>query len=564
MRGRDMESLRKTLVQIAERYRLLETSQKVAIALCLVVIVGSLISLMRWSTRAELVPVMAQDLSFDEMDKAEEALEAGGIDYQRSGRRLLVREQDRYNAVRVLNKAGALPEDFEFGFARLMEEDSTFKPSSVLAHQRRVALGYELAKVIASSPAVEHAFVLIQEQDKRRIGQPRARPSASVKIAMKSGHPVTSTVVEGCARLVATAVAGLEPHDVTVFDAKGLKAYSVPRPEDALNHGLLEERKKNEEYLLSKVLAQLSYIPGVLAAVSVEIEAAKTRTESLTYDEAEVKSDQSNTSRTGSAAAPAETGVNPNVGIALNAGGGEAQSETEEARTENFEPKLTEHTVSELAPFGLKRATAAVNVPRSYLFSVMAARYPDAPEARDTDREFIEVRDEVFGGVRDAVKTILHARAEDDVRVDMFYDLGPGPAALGGMNGAEPAAAASLGTWALLKSHGPQLGLAGLALLSLLMMCMLVRKTARTASARFSTFEPEADAQRLNLEPGGVLPVPGGPVGRAEASEGILVGHEVDAATLQSKQFDEQVGRLVDEDPAGVADLLRRWVERDS
>ncbi len=557
-----MESLRRMIEQIAERYRLLEASQKVAIGLCVVVIAGSLISLVSWSTKPMLVPIMAKDFTFDQMDAAEEALRGEGINYERAGNRLLVREQDKYNAVRVLNRHDALPEDFEFGFAKLMKEDSTFKPSSVLEHQRKVALGYELAKVIASSPVVENAFVLIQQQDKRAIGQPRVKPSASVKITMRGGRAVTPVVVEGCAKLVATAVAGLSPHDVTVFDTKTLKASSVADPDEVLAQGLLEERKKNEQYLQSQVLDQLAYIRGVLVSVSVELDGSRSRTENFSYAEAEVKSEESSTSQSGSASTPGETGVNPNTGVALNAGAGGTQSETEESHTENFEPKLTERTVSEMAPYALKRATAAINIPRSYMLNIFKARYPDKDEPRDTDSAFVDVRDEVFTGVREAVKSIIHAQADSAVQVDMFYDLEPGGGVLPGMPGGEATIASTLTTTQAMKSYLPQIGLGGLALFSLMMMMRMVRKTTRTARTKFPMPEEEKTEQ-FAVASDGVLAVPGGPVGQAETSEGFLVGHEVDEQTLANQQLDEQVARLVDDDPAGVADLLRRWVEQD-
>jgi flagellar biosynthesis/type III secretory pathway M-ring protein FliF/YscJ len=68
-----MDSLRRMIEQMTERFRPLETSQKLAIFLCVVVIVGSLVSLMRWSTAPELVPILAKDFSLDQRDTAEEA-----------------------------------------------------------------------------------------------------------------------------------------------------------------------------------------------------------------------------------------------------------------------------------------------------------------------------------------------------------------------------------------------------------------------------------------------------------------------------------------------------------
>ncbi|MCK4658724.1 MAG: hypothetical protein KAV82_04310 [Phycisphaerae bacterium] len=552
------------LQQIAERYGLLDTSQKIAIGMCVVVIAGSLLSLVHWSTKPELVPILAKKLSYDEMDAAEEALTAAGIEFKQSGRRLLAHEKDRYNAIRVLNKANALPEDFEFGFAKLMESDSTFQQSSVLEHQRQVALGYELAKVIASSPTVESAFVIIQQQNKRSIGQPRIKPSASVKITMKSGRPVTDTVVQGCANLVATAVAGLSPHDVTVFDTRTVKSHKVPDPDEVLAKGLLDERKRYESHFQQKVMAQLSYIPGVLASISVELDNAKMHTETLSYAEAELESEETNSSRTGSPNVPGETGVNPNVGVAATAGGSSMQSETEESRIKNFPPQITEKMVKEQAPFALKRTTAAITIPHSYLLGAVEKRYPDKQDVHETDREFVDMRDAIFARIHDAVKNILQATEDADVQVEMYYDTGPGGGLLPGMPGmpgAEGVATVALTKTEMLKSYGAQLGLGGLALLSIIAMILMVRKTTRTARNAFPI--PEEEPEDSVVIEDGILAVPGGPVGQADISEGFLVGQEVDEQIMQNRQIDEQIGRLVDDDPEGVAELVRRWVEQN-
>ena len=302
--------------------------------------------------------------------------------------------------------------------------------------------------------------------------------------------------------------------------------------------------------------------------MAVELDGAKLWTETFSYSPAEVKSEETKTSSSGSVNAPGETGVNPNVGVALNAGGGGLQSETEEGRTENFEPQLTERTVKDQAPFGLKRATAAINLPRGYVLSVFKARYPDNDDPRDVDRDFVAVRDEIFASVRKQVKNVLQAEADADIEVDMFYDVGPGDGTLPGMPGmtgvagGAAAVASTLTTTEMLKSYLPQVGLAGLAVFSKVLMMMMVRKTTRTARAAFPASE-EGPADQFAVAPDGILTVPGGPVGRAEVSEGFLVGHEVDQETLQNQQLDEQVARLVDDNPEGVADLLRRWVEQD-
>ena len=160
--------------------------------------------------------------------------------------------------------------------------------------------------------------------------------------------------------------------------------------------------------------------------------------------------------------------------------------------------------------------------------------------------------------------TILQAKADADVQVDMFYDMEPGGGTIpgaGGMPGGEVAAASAFTTVETLTSYAPQIGLAGLAVFSLVLMMRMVRKTSRTARTGFPMPEKE-EADQFAVAPDGSLAVHGGPVGQAETSEGFLMGYEVDEQTLQNQQLDEQVARLVDDNPEGVADLVRRWVEQ--
>jgi flagellar biosynthesis/type III secretory pathway M-ring protein FliF/YscJ len=168
----------------------------------------------------------------------------------------------------------------------------------------------------------------------------------------------------------------------------------------------------------------------------------------------------------------------------------------------------------------------------------------------------------VFTTVRDSVRNIIQSKTDTDVQVDMFYDTEPVSGALASTAGGGAAAdTPTPSTAALVKTYAPQLGLGGLALLSLGMMMMMVRKTTNAVRKTLPT--SEGDSNSFAAAADEVLAVAGGPVGRAEASEGFLVGREVDQETLQNKQLDEQVARMVDDDPAGVADLLRRWVEQD-
>jgi hypothetical protein len=61
--------------------------------------------------------------------------------------------------------------------------------------------------------------------------------------------------------------------------------------------------------------------------------------------------------------------------------------------------------------------------------------------------------------------------------------------------------------------------------------------------------------------PEDLLTIEGGPVGKAQVTQPILEGHEVDETTLKNQQIIEQVNDLVKDDPDSVASMLRKWIE---
>ena len=99
-----------------------------------------------------------------------------------------------------------------------------------------------------------------------------------------------------------------------------------------------------------------------------------------------------------------------------------------------------------------------------------------------------------------------------------------------------------------LTSYGPQAGLAGLALLSLVMMVRLVRKSARVVDGL--PLKVTADVE----------PEEPRPLDSAEATEGYLVGQEVDEDTVRYQNLSQQVSKMVEEDPQGAAELIRQWM----
>jgi hypothetical protein len=190
---------------------------------------------------------------------------------------------------------------------------------------------------------------------------------------------------------------------------------------------------------------------------------------------------QSNESVGGGGAA--ETGVQANLGqsIAENSPG---QSNTmEDSKVENFEPKLSQTETVEQSPFAVKKVTAAVGIPRSFIAGVFKLSYPDKSEPKDDDPEFISLRDEQVKRVRASVERIVMAKNTDDVEVAVYPDVEWN--AEGGSWSRQPgslpvvqAAAEGFDTLGLLRLYGPQAGLGLLALT----VCFVTRLANRASA----------------------------------------------------------------------------------
>lgn len=558
-----MDRLRELLKHISAQLSVLTISQRIAIGLCAALVAGSLLWLLQWSTTPDMVPLVTHDFSFEELDAAEQSLSSNGIPYSSRGMRVYVRPVDRHNALRLLYKSEALPEGSLFDMEAVVTDTNPFQSPGARNYAQTYAKGNELAKIIATSPAVKRVSVIINPVTKRRLGGASDLPTASVTVTLAPGREMTHEMVEGFAKLVAGAVAGLKPPNVYITDARTLRSYSLPDPQDAASFDLLGMIKKREEHYRTKILGKLADIPGVQVAVTVELDMSKRVTQNIKHDPPQPKRETTNASEQSSANQPTEPGVQANLGQALTAATpGQTQS-TEETTVENFEPKLTQTETIEQMPFATRKVTAAIGIPRSFIVSVIKAQRPNiTDDPKDDDPVFVAVRDAQVKRVKASVERIVMATSSDDVEVDVYPDMDW--TAEGGMWSRAPGGVAlaqqdaeGLDSLGLVRTYAPQVGLATLALVSLMLMMRVVRKSSEAIVPRRQRVleSPEHHGEE---EP--MLTVGQAPVGQAEVSEGSLTGKEVDPATLRFQELGQEVSTMVEKDPAGAAELIHRWI----
>jgi flagellar biosynthesis/type III secretory pathway M-ring protein FliF/YscJ len=555
-----MERIRQLLSYINARMSVLNVSQRIAIGLCAALIAGSVLWLLQWSTTPELVPLVNHDFTFTELDAAEAALKSNGIRHEAYGTRLFVRAADRHNALRLIHAAGALPEGSLFDMEAVVTSQNPFQAPEAREFAQNYAIGNELAKIIATSPSVRQASVIVNPKTTRRLGGRAEVPTASVTVTLAPGKEMTAEVVEGFAKLVSGAISGLKPHNVSVTDAKTLRSFNVPHPDDAVSFDYLRLVKQHEAHLRSKIQTKLADIPGVQVAVSVELDTSKRITQNIKHDQPQPKTETSQSSETSDAAAPAEGGVQANLGQALTAAGPGSGTTTEETSVENFEPKVSRTETVEQMPFAIKSVAAAVGIPRSFVAAVCAARFPDKSECKDDDPDFVSIRDEQVSRVKASVERIAMARDPADVQVDVYPDM-DWTASEPAWNGAADTAGALAGAQGLdplgfVQTYAAQLGLVFLALTSLFMMMRIIRKSPPIPGQGRGRAAEGVDEPAV--EP--LLTVGRRSIGQAEVSDTFLTGHEVDDDTLRYQELGREVSQLVADDPESAAHLLRRWI----
>jgi len=558
-----MDRLRNLAAFIQSRLAMLTTSQRIAIGMCAALIGISFVWLLQWSTTPDWVPLVTKEFSYGELENAEQALRGNNIAFETSGTTLLVKEADRHNALRLLHAANALPEGSLFDMAAAVANQNPFQPPEQREYAHNYAMGNELAQIITTSPLVREARVILNQRTKRRLGTVPEVPTASLAITLQPGQEMNDSLVEGFAKLVAGAVSGLKPHNVAITDVRTGRSWSLPGPEDSAGLDALSLEKKREDHLRAKILGALADVPGVRVAVRVDLDSAKRVTQKIRHDSPQPKMESTQSSETSGGGGAAESGVQANLGQSITENAPSQSNTMEDSKVENFEPKLSQTETVEQFPYAVKKVTAAVGIPRSFIAGVFRLRHPEKPEPKDDEPEFAALRDEQVKWVRASVEKIVMARNTDDVEVAVFPDVEW--SADGGSWSRQPGAppivearSDGMDTFGLLRTYGPQAGLGFLAMMSLFFVSRLANRASTVTSGAFrSTGRPGSSATQ---EP--ILSSGAAPIGQAVvSSDSVLTAREVDDDTLRYQELGEEVSKLVESDPEGTAALIRRWVE---
>ncbi len=160
------------------------------------------------------------------------------------------------------------------------------------------ALQGELARTIATLEEIKGARVHIVLPEKSLFKEDQDQPSASVVVTLKNGRELEKQSIRGIKNIVATAVEGLSPDNITILDSHG-NVLAQPKNEDGIGseaETALEFQRNFERKLEAEITTLLERIMGedkveVKVAAILNLEQQETTEEIFDPDQVVVRSE---------------------------------------------------------------------------------------------------------------------------------------------------------------------------------------------------------------------------------------------------------------------------------
>jgi flagellar M-ring protein FliF len=581
-----MDQIRRILTNAWKQLGNLGTTQKLLIGSILILMVMTLFLVTQYAGTPSLVAPVPT-LAPADLDRATQKLRSVGITATQEKGQLLVPAADEVAARAVLLEDGVV----SAGDKAILFENILLKQSWTNSRQQndqlfRVALQNELSRCISLMQNIKRAQVLIDVPDAAGFGPRMKTPRAAVTVVTRDGTAMGQGTVNAVAGVVAGSVAGLDLSNIRVIDASSGRQLRPTLDDEQLPTTYLEHAAKVESATRDKIENLLSYIPGVVVAVTARVDVTRSEREVLEYSpekqgtvslELERSKTTTQSSESSSGATPGPT-ANQTADITVGAGSGTSNL-SEESKLLN-EVKVGQKVEKVFDPKGYPTLVAvSVNVPRGYVASLVkpaagttGANAPAAPPAgpatgptdAEVDQKFTQtikpmIMDSLVPQIRalmvqsgqNVTAATIRAVAEEMLSVSMI----PGDIPLTAASGAAGVFGGSGGgggVFAMGNGIADKVVLGVLGVAAMGMMVAMVRKAGRRAEM------PTAE-ELVGLPP--ALESTSDLVGEVEAANEALAGIEVDDSQLQSQQMLEQIGALIKENPNSAARLLNRWIE---
>jgi flagellar M-ring protein FliF len=482
------------------------------------------------------------------------ALERARVPHRlgRGGTEILVPE-DQVARMRLQLARDGLPAGGSVGY-EIFDRQSGLSTTPFQQDINRLrALEGEIARSIRSIQGVQSARVHLVLPRREPFSRERGEAQASIVLQMRGSQRLDRGGVQATLHLVAAAVPGLRPQNVSIVDSRGeLLARGGQALASSEGQAITaEERRRAQEMRIARGVEEMlerSLGPGrvrVEATVEFDAERVETREERFDPDNQVPRSTQSTTESSRNGEPQNVTVANQLPGAPQTQSGGPTSQESRQEETTNFEIGRTTRTTLRDQPV-LRRQSVAVMVD-GVVEPPETAGGP--PRYRERTREELE---RVASLVRAAIG--FDERRGDRVEVVSLRFAMELPGSTGDR---DAGVLGSLMSPTLITRLAES---ALVALVAVLAILMLGRPLVRRINA---SLVPSAEA---GLQPAvtAALPSaavlqegsagPGSPGGSEEFVDMAMVAGQLRASSLQ------RVTELVDNHPDEALALVRRWM----
>lgn len=487
--------------------------------------------------------VLYSGLEREDVTRIGAALNEAGIpfDVNSDGTAVLVSYGQTATARMLLAEKG-LPKSANAGY-ELFDQMGSFGLTSFMQEVTRVrVLEGEIARTIQSLSGVMAARVHIVAPDEGSFRRAQRPPSASVVIRTQT--PDDTSTAQSIRYLVAAAVPGMTPNEVTVLNTDGVLLASGDDTESAAPGRLMSLEKSVSDEIQDKIRESLTPYLGLenfQVSVTARLNTDRQEVTETIYDpdsrvERSVRVVRESASSNNSTQNIA-TSVEQNLPEPDGPDGGESSSSSNDRREEITNYELSTKTVSTVSDgFGLESLSVAVLVNRAQL-----AEGADAPE---------DAVNQQLSEIEELVATAADLRAErgDQIKV-LAVDFA------GASQQLEPIPPVGM-TELLVRQLGTVVNAATILVVALLLIWFGLRPATRAILAKPAQ-APEALALASDEGDPTMALEDDYPGDVAHAQEGSLI----DDLTVQLKRSPakklEQMVRFNDEQSAAI---LKRWI----
>jgi flagellar M-ring protein FliF len=203
-----------------------------------------------------------------------------------AGRNVSVPPEAIYDLRLELSTMG-LPESSTVGY-ELFDQQQLGQTSFVQRINRQRALEGELMRTIATIKGVRRARVHLAIPKKATFIEDQKSPTGSVALELEPATRLSDKQVIGIGVMVAGAVEGLEPEEVTIVDQNGkILSHNNRDPYIAATATQLDFQRRMEEGIERRIEGMLGRVVGdgrVVARVNAELDFSRVSEEQTLYD----------------------------------------------------------------------------------------------------------------------------------------------------------------------------------------------------------------------------------------------------------------------------------------